>query len=112
MAKQKDPQDRLVVLDGDPSSVILARHPAARIKLIRARVQRGWSRPEFGRRIGIPRHTVFRVEMGGYNPSLPVMLRWAKELGHSLDVFSPQPKPRTRRPRRPKAGLSAELAAE
>lgn len=82
------------VFDGDPPERILAKYPNARIKLIQARIRHEWSRPELGKRIGISRGIVFKVETGATNTSLPVMLRWAKIINAPLDIFSPERQPR------------------
>lgn len=81
-----------IVFDGASAAEILAHHPKARLKLIRARLGHGLSRPQLGKRLGIPRGTIYRVEMGISNPGLERMHLWATELEATLDIFSPPPK--------------------
>ena len=62
---------------------------AARKALIKAREERGFSRPELAEKVGVTRHYIHYVETGIRNPSLAVMHRWVKALGFeaSLDLF-------------------------
>ena len=72
-----------------PAHIIRAKHPKARVGLIRAREDLGLSRPEFGRLIGMSRFAVFRIEMGQATPTFVKMCKWVDELGPgaALNLF-------------------------
>ena len=58
-----------------------------RVHLIEARERLGLSRPELADQLKLSRAYVFRVEEGMRRPSLPAMIRWARRLNVSMDVF-------------------------
>ncbi len=54
------------------------------------REQRGLSQAEFGENIGVSRQTVYAIEIGKYDPSLPLAFRIAKTFGKSIEeIFEP-----------------------
>ncbi len=51
---------------------------------------RGLSQAEFGEKIGVSRQTVYAIEVGKYDPSLPLAFQIAKQFGmHIEDIFDP-----------------------
>jgi putative transcriptional regulator len=50
-----------------------------------ARIQKNLSQQELADRVGASRQTIGLIEKGGYNPTLDLCLRIAKELDKSLD---------------------------
>jgi transcriptional regulator with XRE-family HTH domain len=58
-----------------------------RVHLIEARNRLGLSRMELGRQLGLDRTYIFRVEEGHRRPSLQIMVRWARRLNVSMDLF-------------------------
>jgi putative transcriptional regulator len=51
---------------------------------------RGLSQAEFGEQIGVSRQTVYAIEVGKYDPSLPLAFQIAKQFGlHIEDIFDP-----------------------
>jgi len=57
----------------------------ARMSLRLARIQKNLSQQELADRVGASRQTIGLIEKGGYNPTLDLCLRIAKELDKSLD---------------------------
>ncbi|MHB1855967.1 MAG: helix-turn-helix transcriptional regulator [Acidobacteriaceae bacterium] len=54
------------------------------------REERGLSQAEFGEQIGVSRQTVYAIETGKYDPSLPLAFRIAKAFGRRIeDIFDP-----------------------
>jgi putative transcriptional regulator len=52
---------------------------------------RGLSQAEFGERIGVSRQTVYAIEVGKYDPSLPLAFQIAGEFGCRIeDIFDPR----------------------
>lgn len=58
-----------------------------RVRLIEAREAKGLTRNALADLLGLHRAYVSRVERGVRNPRLEIMIRWAKFLGCSMDVF-------------------------
>jgi putative transcriptional regulator len=55
------------------------------------REQQGFSQAEFGEKIGVSRQTVYAIEVGKYDPSLPLAFQIAKQFGCRIeDVFDPK----------------------
>lgn len=54
-----------------------------RLKL--ARIASGLTQAELADRVGVTRQTIGLIEAGGYNPTLNLCLRLARETGKSLD---------------------------
>lgn len=55
------------------------------------REQRGLSQADFGGRIGVSRQTVYAIEVGKYDPSLPLAFQIAKQfLCRIEDIFDPK----------------------
>ena len=51
---------------------------------------RGLSQAEFGEKIGVSRQTVYAIEVGKYDPSLPLAFKIAKQFGCRIeDIFDP-----------------------
>jgi len=49
------------------------------------------SQVEFGERIGVSRQTVYAIEIGKYDPSLPLAFRIAEQFGCRIeDLFDPK----------------------
>jgi len=74
---------------GRSAKEIRARHPRARVGLIRAREDMGMTRPELGEKIGLCRSSVFKHEIGQSTPSIEHMVKWVEALGPGagLDLF-------------------------
>ncbi len=54
------------------------------------RESRSLSQAEFGEKIGVSRQTVYAIEIGKYDPSLPLAFQIAKVFGLRIeDVFDP-----------------------
>ncbi len=52
---------------------------------------RGLSQTEFGDKIGVSRQTVYAIEIGKYDPSLPLAFRIAREFNRRIeDIFDPK----------------------
>lgn len=50
----------------------------------------GLSQAEFGEKIGVSRQTVYAIEIGKYDPSLPLAFRIAEQFGAQIeDIFDP-----------------------
>jgi putative transcriptional regulator len=55
------------------------------------REERGLSQAEFGETIGVSRQTVYAIEIGKYDPSLPLAFRIAKQFDRRIeDIFDPK----------------------
>ena len=54
-----------------------------RVKVLR--VERGWSQVELGEKIGISRQSVYAIESGKFDPSLPVAFRIAELFGMRIE---------------------------
>lgn len=77
---------------------LLARHPLARLNLIRSREKIGKTRAELGQELGLERPRFFALETGTRNPSLALMRQWAQALGETptlelLDYLFGEPRP-------------------
>jgi transcriptional regulator with XRE-family HTH domain len=68
-----------------------------RMALIRAREERGLTRPQLAKAMKGSRTFIHAVETGERDPSLEYMRRWVKALGGdaSLDLFVRRPNPRS-----------------
>ncbi len=52
---------------------------------------RGLSQGEFGEKLGVSRQTVYAIEVGKYDPSLPLAFQIAKQFGCRIeDIFAPK----------------------
>jgi putative transcriptional regulator len=49
------------------------------------REARGWTQVEFGDRLNVSRQTIYAIETGLYDPSLPLALAIAKLLGQPVE---------------------------
>jgi putative transcriptional regulator len=55
------------------------------------REELGLSQVEFGEKIGVSRQTVYAIEIGKYDPSLPLAFQIAKQFGRRIeDIFDPK----------------------
>lgn len=54
-----------------------------RLKVLRA--ERNWSQAELAERLGVSRQTVNAIEVGKYDPSLPLAFRIARVFGQSIE---------------------------
>ncbi len=55
------------------------------------REARGLSQSEFGETIGVSRQTVYAIETGKYDPSLPLAFTIARYFGGRIeDIFHPE----------------------
>lgn len=54
-----------------------------RVKVLRS--ERGWSQVELAERIGISRQSVYAIESGKFDPSLPVAFRIAELFGMRIE---------------------------
>lgn len=55
------------------------------------REQQGLSQSEFGDKIGVSRQTVYAIEVGKYDPSLPLAFQIANQFGRRIeDIFNPK----------------------
>jgi putative transcriptional regulator len=51
----------------------------------------GLSQAEFGEKIGVSRQTVYAIEVGKYDPSLPLAFRIAEQFSRRIeDIFDPK----------------------
>jgi putative transcriptional regulator len=54
------------------------------------RTQRHWSQAELGVRVGVSRQAIIAIEMGHFDPSLPLAFKLARVFGLAVeDVFQP-----------------------
>jgi putative transcriptional regulator len=52
---------------------------------------RGLSQAEFGEKIGVSRQTVYAIEVGKYDPSLPLAFQIAKQFSCRIEeIFDPK----------------------
>jgi putative transcriptional regulator len=61
-----------------------------RTRLRQAREALGWTQEELAKRLGVSRLGVLNIEVGRRHPSHALMVRWAKELGVSIELFGPE----------------------
>ena len=55
------------------------------------REKRGLSQADFGQKIGVSRQTVYAIEVGKYDPSLPLAFQIANQFGRRIeDIFDPE----------------------
>ncbi len=55
------------------------------------REQQGLSQSEFGEKVGVSRQTVYAIEVGKYDPSLPLAFQIATQFGCRIeDIFDPK----------------------
>jgi len=55
------------------------------------REERGLSQADFGQKIGVSRQTVYAIEVGKYDPSLPLAFQIANQFGRRIeDIFDPE----------------------
>ena len=54
-----------------------------RLRVLRA--ERRWSQAELAQRLGVSRQTVFAIETGKYDPSLPLAFRIARLFGQTIE---------------------------
>jgi putative transcriptional regulator len=54
------------------------------------RAERRWSQAELGVRVGVSRQAIIAIEMGHFDPSLPLAFKLARVFGLTVeDVFQP-----------------------
>lgn len=59
-----------------------------RIRLLRA--ERSWSQADVARRVAVSRQTINAIEVGKYDPSLPLAFALARLFGRTVEgVFEP-----------------------
>jgi putative transcriptional regulator len=52
------------------------------------RAERGWSQADLAERLGVSRQTVNALEVGKYDPSLPLAFKIARVFGRTIhDIF-------------------------
>jgi putative transcriptional regulator len=52
------------------------------------RTERRWSQAELGMRVGVSRQAIIAIEMGHFDPSLPLAFKLARVFGLTIeDVF-------------------------
>ena len=52
------------------------------------RTERRWSQAELGMRVGVSRQAIIAIEMGHFDPSLPLAFKLARVFGLAIeDVF-------------------------
>jgi putative transcriptional regulator len=49
------------------------------------RLKRGWSQAEFARELGISRQSLYAIETGRFDPSLPLAFKIAKAFGLTIE---------------------------
>lgn len=55
------------------------------------REDQGLSQAEFGKKIGVSRQTVYAIEIGKYDPSLPLAFQIAHAFGKRIEeIFDPK----------------------
>jgi putative transcriptional regulator len=59
--------------------------PAVRNCVRELREARGWTQVELGDRLNVSRQTIYAIETGLYDPSLPLALAIAKLLGRAVE---------------------------
>lgn len=60
-----------------------------RLRVLRA--EHGWSQAELARRLGVSRQTVNSIEVGKYDPSLPLAFKIARVFELGLEaIFEPE----------------------
>ena len=63
-----------------------------RLRVLRA--ERGWSQAELAERLGVSRQTVHAIEVGKYDPSLPLAFRIARLFARPIEeIFQPDDAP-------------------
>lgn len=56
------------------------------------RMERGWSQADLAGRLGVSRQTVNALEVGRYDPSLPLAFRIARLFARPIEgIFDPGP---------------------
>ncbi len=54
------------------------------------RAERGWSQAALAEKVGVSRQTINAIEVGKFDPSLPLVFNLAKLFGQSIeDIFDP-----------------------
>jgi putative transcriptional regulator len=67
-----------------------------RLRVLRA--ERSWSQAALAERLEVSRQTVNAIEVGKYDPSLPLAFKIAKAFGLSIEeIFHPDDEPQRRR---------------
>jgi putative transcriptional regulator len=52
------------------------------------RAKRNWSQAELGARVGVSRQAIIAIEMGHFDPSLPLAFKLARVFGLTIeDIF-------------------------
>lgn len=59
--------------------------PAMKNRVRELREAHGWTQTEFGDRLRVSRQTIYAIETGLYDPSLPLALAMAKLLGRAVE---------------------------
>lgn len=62
--------------------------PSMKNRLRVLRVERGWSQTELGEKVGVSRQSIHSIEIGKYDPSLPLAFRIADLFEMAIeDIF-------------------------
>ena len=62
-------------------------------RLRELRTERDWSQAELGARVGVSRQAIIAIEMGHFDPSLPLAFKLARVFRRSIeDIFHPDGK--------------------
>jgi putative transcriptional regulator len=62
--------------------------PSMKNRLRALRVERSWSQTELGEKVGVSRQSIHSIEIGKYDPSLPLAFRIANLFGMAIeDIF-------------------------
>ena len=62
--------------------------PGMQNRLRTLRLERGWSQTELGEKVGVSRQSIHSIEIGKYDPSLPLAFRIADLFGMAIeDMF-------------------------
>ena len=62
-------------------------------RLRELRAERDWSQAELGARVGVSRQAIIAIEMGHFDPSLPLAFKLARVFRGSIEeIFQPDGK--------------------
>lgn len=64
------------------------------------REAQGWTQVDFGNRLNVSRQTVYAIETGLYDPSLPLALAIGKLFGYAVEDIFGDDSGSARKPRR------------
>ena len=68
--------------------------PGMQNRLRTLRLERGWSQTELGERVGVSRQSIHSIEIGKYDPSLPLAFRIADLFGMAIEDMFDNPNKR------------------